>query len=102
MTNSATKEVKAYLRGIGAKGGRKSRRHLDPAEARRMVAVREARRAFRDYYHDLFWSAPADMRVEEEDVPYVVNQLRSEGDRDAYQKAGRIWRLWTSGGGTCR
>ena len=36
--------VKAYLAEIGRRGGRKSRRALDPETARAMVRVREARR----------------------------------------------------------
>jgi hypothetical protein len=42
--------VKAYLAEIGRKGGRKSRRTLTPDAARRMVAVREARRAYRRFH----------------------------------------------------
>ena len=41
------KSVKAYLAEIGRRGGRKSRRALDPETARAMVRVREARRARR-------------------------------------------------------
>jgi len=37
--------VKRYLAEIGRRGGIKSRRVLDPETARRMVAIREARRA---------------------------------------------------------
>lgn len=39
--------VKRYLATIGRRGGIRSRRTLDPAIARRMVAVREARRIAR-------------------------------------------------------
>jgi hypothetical protein len=41
--------VKSYLAEIGSRGGRKSRRTLDPDTARAMVRVREARRAHRAY-----------------------------------------------------
>lgn len=101
MKAPVQEEVKAYLREIGAKGGRKSRRKLDPAQARRMVAVREARRAFREHYPAIFWSAPENMQVNESQVPYIIDQLKREGNRDAYLQAGRIQRLWKSGGGTC-
>lgn len=40
-------ELRRYLAEIGRKGGTKSRRALDPGTARRMVAIREARRAAR-------------------------------------------------------
>jgi hypothetical protein len=101
MTQPKTDPVKAYLRDIGAKGGRKSRRTLDPAQARRMVAVREARKAFREYHPEIFWSAPKDMQVGEAEVPYVIDELRREGNREAFQKAGQLLRLWHSGDETC-
>jgi len=39
--------LRKYLAEIGRRGGIKSRRALDPETARRMVAIREARRAAR-------------------------------------------------------
>jgi hypothetical protein len=39
--------LRNYLAEIGRRGGIKSRRALDPETARRMVAIREARRAVR-------------------------------------------------------
>jgi len=101
MSEPVSDEVKSYLREIGAKGGRKSRRTLDPARARRMVAVREARRAFREHYPEVFWSAPENMHVGEAQVPYVIDQLKREGNRDAYLEAGRIQRLWKAGNPPC-
>lgn len=86
--------VKSYLREIGRKGGQKSRRALDPAQARRMVALREARKAFREHHHEYFWSAPADMVVQEAHVPYVIQGLKTEGDRAAYEKARKLQKLW--------
>ena len=102
MSDSTNDPVKAYLRDIGAKGGRKSRRSLDPAQARRMVAVREARKAFNDHYTELFWSAPEDMTIGEAEVPYVINQLKAEGNREAFLEAGKIMRLWKTGDDSCR
>lgn len=40
-------ELRRYLAEIGRKGGTRSRRELDPETARRMVAIREIRRAAR-------------------------------------------------------
>lgn len=40
-------DLRRYFSEIGRKGGTKSRRELDSATARRMVAIREARRAAR-------------------------------------------------------
>jgi hypothetical protein len=102
MSKPISDEVKTYLKTIGAKGGRKSRRKLDPAQARRMVAVREARRAFCQYHPAIFWSAPKNLVVHEALVPYVIDELRREGNREAFLKAGRIQRLWKAGNGLCR
>ena len=44
--------VRKYLAEIGRRGGIKSRRVLDPETARRMVAIREARRAARHVERD--------------------------------------------------
>jgi hypothetical protein len=41
----AQKKVREYLAQIGARGGRMSRRELTKAQARQMVAIREAKRA---------------------------------------------------------
>ena len=42
--------VSEYLARIGRKGGAKSRRVLSSEDARNMVRVREARRAFRRFH----------------------------------------------------
>lgn len=84
--------VNKYLATIGARGGRKSRRRLDPETARDMVRVREARRAFRRFRTRCFWSAPPDLTITLADVPWVAEQLMTHGDRDA----------WTVGRALCR
>lgn len=91
-------EVKAYLRGIGAKGGRRSRRRLDAAQARRMVAVREARRAFREYKTECFWSFDPAWTIRSEQIPLVVRTLRQEGGGKAFARARKIHKLHSGGG----
>ena len=76
--------VKQYLAEIGRIGGRKSRRTLTPDAARRMVAVREARRAYRRYYASCFWSHPPDLEIGVEDVAWVARQLMKHGNREAW------------------
>ena len=44
MTKAENK-VRAYLAGIGRRGGLASRRELSKSHARQMVAIREAKRA---------------------------------------------------------
>ena len=46
----APQSLRAYFLRIGRKGGVRSRRALSSADARNMVRVREARRAFRDFH----------------------------------------------------
>ncbi|MCP5464414.1 MAG: hypothetical protein H7A33_05245 [Deltaproteobacteria bacterium] len=84
--------VKKYLSQIGQKGGRKSKRCLSPKEARRMVKVREARRAFKNFYTECFWSFDEDYKVELKDLDWVVDQLRKNGNRKAWEVAEKLCR----------
>jgi len=85
-------ELKRYLAEIGSRGGRKSRRTLDPHTAREMVRVREARRAFRRFKASCFWSYRPDLVIGAADVPWVVEQLRKNGNREAWFVAQRLSR----------
>ena len=82
--------IREYLAQIGQKGGRASRRELSGEKAREMVCVREARRAFRDFYHQCFWSYASELRITAEDIPWVAEQLRKHGGRRAWRKAAKI------------
>ena len=82
--------MKAYLAEIGRRGGRKSRRVLDPQTARAMVRVREARRMYRRFHAECFWSFDPDYRVGLSDVGWVAEQLRKHGGRDAWEAAGKL------------
>ncbi len=84
--------VKAYLAKIGRRGGRKSRRVLDPKTARMMVRVREARRAYQRFHAECFWSFDPDYRVGFSDLAWVAEQLRKHGGRDAWEAAGKLCR----------
>lgn len=85
-------QVRRYLAEIGRKGGKKSRRKLSTASAREMVRVREARRAFRRFYHECFWSFDPRYKIEKGDVHWVAEQLMKNGNRLA----------WTQGAKLCR
>jgi len=82
--------VQRYLAEIGRRGGLRSRRTLDSGTARRMVALREARRAYRTYYHTCFWSYQPNAVIQTKDIAWVVAGLKKEGDRSAYEWARRI------------
>jgi hypothetical protein len=85
-------DVKRYLAEIGARGGRKSRRTLDPASARAMVRVREARRAYRRFRTSCFWSYRPDLQIGIADVAWVAEQLMKHGDREAWLAGARLCR----------
>ena len=65
---------------------------LSSAAARDMVRVREARRAFRDFYAQCFWYLDPDLRVTLRDVPEIVRGLRQNGGRKGFLVAARLCR----------
>lgn len=85
-------DIKTYLAEIGARGGRKSRRTLEPEAAREMVRIREARRAFRRFRVTCFWSYRPDLVIGASDVPWVAEQLKKHGNREAWLVAERLCR----------
>lgn len=84
--------VKAYLAEIGRRGGLKSRRRLDPEDARSMVRLREARRAFRRFHTQCFWSCDPAYIVTSRDVPWVAEQLMKFGGRGGWETGARLCR----------
>jgi hypothetical protein len=86
------RRVRGYLSEIGRRGGRRSRRSLDPATARMMVKIREARRAYRRFYSLCFWSYDPNLKIGSSDIPWVAEQLRKHGNRLAWEVAARLCR----------
>jgi len=84
--------VSAYLAEIGRKGGVKSRRRLSAEDARNMVRVREARRAFRMFHAQCFWYMRKDMDVTLADIPEIVRGLRQNGGRRGFLLAAKLCR----------
>ena len=84
--------VRTYLAEIGRRGGRKSRRELDTETARAMVRVREARRAYRRFHAQCFWSFDPDYPIGSSDIAWVAEQLRKHGGRQAWEVAGALCR----------
>jgi hypothetical protein len=87
-----TPEVRSYLAEIGRRGGRRSRRDLDPNTARQMVRLREARRAFARFHARCFWSSPKGYVVTAADIPWVARQLMTHGGREGWRIGGRLCR----------
>ena len=90
MQSSAA--IRSYLSSIGRKGGLKSRRRLSTEDARNMVRVREAKRAFRRFQAQCFWYMPEDMNITLADVPEIVRGLRQYGGREGFLLASRLCR----------
>lgn len=86
------KNVRNYLSKIGRNGGKKSRRVLSSEIARKMVLVREARRAYEQFHSRCFWSYDPNYKVTEKDLVWVGRELMKSGDR----------RLWDLGVKLCR
>jgi hypothetical protein len=84
--------VRRYLRAIGSRGGRASKRTLTPQQARNMVKVREARRAFREFHASCFWSADPSYMVTLSDVPWVAKQLMTYGGREGWRLGAKLCR----------
>jgi hypothetical protein len=84
--------IRKYLAKIGREGGLRSKRTLDPETARGMVAVREARRAYRRFHTSCFWSYRRDLQIGAEDVQWVADQLMKHGDREAWNIAQKLCR----------
>ena len=84
--------TRQYLADIGRRGGARSRRLLSADVARDMVRVREARRTYRRFYAACFWSYKPDLVIRLIDVPWVAEQLRKNGNREA----------WHAGDALCR
>ena len=95
-------DVRKYMAEIGRRGGIKSRRALAPETARRMVAIREARRAARQFgeagaltrrgtpadttaaaqaFQDALWrrTSPAEKLARVARLSRMVEQLSIEG-----------------------
>jgi hypothetical protein len=57
-----------------------------------MVRVREARRAYRRFHAECFWSFDRDYRVGPADVAWVVDRLRRHGSRTTWEVASKLCR----------
>lgn len=87
-----TAAVKHFLSEVGRRGGLVNKRNLDPATARRMVRIREARRAYRRFHSLCFWSYNPELVIGRSDLEWVVSQLRKYGNRAAWEAAARLCR----------
>jgi len=61
------------------------------AEARQR-RLELARRAFKEFSAQCFWSAPADMQITEQDVRFIIRGLRLHGGHKGYRIAAELCR----------
>lgn len=52
-----------------------------------MVRLREARRAYRRFHAECFWSYDPGYRIGPSDIAWVAQQLRRHGSREAWTVA---------------
>jgi hypothetical protein len=55
-----------------------------------MVRVREARRMYRRFHVECFWSFDPDYRVGSSDIAWVADQLRKHGGHAAWKAAEKL------------
>jgi hypothetical protein len=84
--------LKKYLSEIGRHGGRASKRKLTAEDARSMVKIREAGRAYRKFHALCFWSYKPDLKISAVDVAWVAEQLKKNGGREAWLVAAKLCR----------
>jgi hypothetical protein len=84
--------VREYLSSIGSRGGVASRRNLSLQDARAMVKVREAKRAYAKFHAQCFWSYDPELKVTSVDVPWVAAQLMKHGGREAWRIGSKLCR----------
>lgn len=84
--------VRQYFARIGRKGGKKSKRPLSSDAARNMVKVREAKRAFAEFYSTCFWSFDPNYTITIEDVPWIAERLMTFGGRKGWEIGARLCR----------
>ena len=64
----------------------------DADAAARERRLELARRAFREFYAQCFWSYRPDAEITEDDIPWVVRELRHNGGHRGYRVVAEICR----------
>ncbi|OFZ39256.1 MAG: hypothetical protein A2504_12330 [Bdellovibrionales bacterium RIFOXYD12_FULL_39_22] len=77
---------------MGKIGGQKSKRVLNSETARKMVCLREARRAFKKYHAQCFWSYDTEYKIMFADISWVAEQLMKNGNRALWQIGVKLCR----------
>jgi hypothetical protein len=59
-------------------------------EAKRARRIELARRAFREFSAQCFWSFPEDLEITEDTIPLIVRGLRLHGGHKGYRIAAQL------------
>lgn len=65
---------------------------VEPISEERQRRLELARRAFKDFYAQCFWSYRPDAQIDEKDIPWVIRELRYYGGAMGYQAVAEICR----------
>ncbi|MCB0309558.1 MAG: hypothetical protein KDD48_09315, partial [Bdellovibrionales bacterium] len=65
---------------------------LSPSIAKNMVKVREARRAYRRFYAQCFWSYDPNYKITLEDIPWVAKTLMKNGNHETWSIGAKLCR----------
>ena len=84
--------IKEYLATIGRRGGLISRRKLSTQDARNMAKVREARRAYRKFHAQCFWSFDLNYKITMDDIKWVGQKLMENGNLKLWKIGSRLCR----------
>jgi hypothetical protein len=63
---------------------------IDTAAHHRRLEL--TRKAFKEFYAQCFWSYREDAEITDEDIPWVLRELRLNGGHRGYRVAGEICR----------
>lgn len=86
------KTISDYLSQIGSKGGKKSKRLLPSSTAKSMVNIRLAKAAYKKYFNQCFWSFDPNYKIGKDDIQWVAEQLKKNGDRKLWELGSRLCR----------
>jgi len=65
---------------------------MEQTQEVRQRRLEVARRAFRDFYAQCFWSYREDAEITEADIPWIIRELRHYGGARGYQVVAEICR----------
>lgn len=85
-------KAREHLARIGRRGGLRSKRVLSSEQARRMVRLREARRAYKEFHTSCFWSFDPKYPLTDADVEWVARRLMEFGGREGWERGSRLCR----------